>query len=238
MSGILLGTFVHKSLPDPISSGLVAQYLISDYSGSGTTLPDSSGNGRNATLSGSPTYNTDYFTFDGTNDYFISPDLDTALATETHTTECWVYFTAGGVITSYLGQASINTSYHHSAIEIVSNQPEFGLWNTGIQSTGPTGSLSTSTWYQITLTYDGSTCRGYVNGSLVGSVAVVWDSPYDGGPSEGSAFHIAFGATDVTNQGDGTYFNGRFGVTRIYNRALTAEELQENYQATKATYGL
>ena len=239
MTGIMMGTFIGRTY-QTVDSGLVAQYSISDYSGSGTNLLDSSGNSRTATLGGSPTYNTTYFTFDGTNDYFITPALATPLSAETHTTECWLYPTNNGVVTSYLGQTSINTSYHHTAIEIVSGNLEFGLWNTTtpFASTGATDSISFNAWHQVVLTYDGTTCRGYLDGSLSGSVTVSWDSPYDSQPSGGTDFHIAFGATDSTNQGDGTYYNGRWGITRIYDRALSLDEIQENYEANKATYGL
>jgi len=235
MSGIMLGTFTGK-VYHPVTDGLVLQYSMSDYSGSGTSLPDSSGNSRTGTLSGSPTYGTTYFTLDGVNDYFITPDLKTPLSSETHSTECWLYPTSNGVVTSYLGQASINTAYHHSAIEIVSGNLEFGLWNAGLQSTGPTSAMSNNAWHQVVLTYDGTTCRGYLDGSLAGSVTVSWDSPYDGGVSEATAFHIAYGATDATDQGDGTYYNGRMGLQRIYNRALSAEEIVNNFNATRLYY--
>jgi hypothetical protein len=210
---------------------------MSDYSGSGTSLPDSSGNSRTATIVGSPTHTGNYFTFDGTNDYFITPNIETPLSGENHTTECWVYPTNNGIIVTYVGQTNPFTNYHHSAIEIVSGNLEFGLWNgSGITSTGATSAISNNAWHQVVLTYDGTTCRGYLDGSLAGSVAVSWDSPHDGLGAEGTDFHMAFGAADITNQGDGTYYNGRMGLQRIYNRALSAEEIVNNFNATRLYY--
>jgi hypothetical protein len=34
------------------------------------------------------------------------------------------------------------------------------------------------------------------------------------------------------------YFDGKVSIARIYNRALTAAEVQQNYNATKGRYGL
>jgi len=234
MSGIMMGAFTGRTY-QTISSGLVAQYLISDYS-SGTSLTDSSGNSRTATIVGSPTHTSNYFTFDGTNDYFITPNIETPLSGENHTTECWVYPTNNGIVVTYVGQSNPFTAYHHSAIEIVSGNLEFGLWNgSGITSTGATSAISNNAWHQVVLTYDGTTCRGYLDGSLAGAVVVSWSSPHIDYATD---FHMAFGASDITNQGDGTYFNGRFSTTRIYDRALSLDEIQENYQATKSAFGL
>jgi len=234
MSGIMMGAFTGRTY-QTISSGLVAQYLISDYS-SGTSLTDSSGNSRTATIVGSPSHTSNYFTFDGTNDYFITPNIETPLSGENHTTECWVYPTNNGIVVTYVGQSNPFTAYHHSAIEIVSGNLEFGLWGgSGIISTGATSAISNNAWHQVVLTYDGTTCRGYLDGSLAGSVTVSWDSPHI---NSGSDMYMAFGVSDITNQGDGTYFNGRFSTTRIYNRALSLDEIQENYQATKSAFGL
>jgi hypothetical protein len=236
MSGIMLGTFTGK-VYHPVTDGLVLQYSMSDYSGSGTSLPDSSGNSRTATIVGSPSHTGNYFTFDGTNDYFITPAIATALSGDTHSTECWIYPTNNGIIVTYVGQTNPFTNYHHSAIEIVSGNLEFGLWNgSGITSTGATSAISNNAWHQVVLTYDGTTCRGYLDGSLAGSVAVSWDSPHDGLGAEGTDFHMAFGAADITNQGDGTYYNGRMGLQRIYNRALSAEEIVNNFNATRLYY--
>jgi len=49
---------------------------------------------------------------------------------------------------------------------------------------------------------------------------------------------VGFGAVDSTSQGDGTYFNGRFGVIRIYNDALSATEVLQNYNSTKGRFGI
>ncbi|MDC1543935.1 hypothetical protein N8479_09465, partial [Flavobacteriaceae bacterium] len=217
--------------PNPVQSNLILEYNSKNYS-SGNTLTDLSGNDRTGTIgtiSGLPPYDGEYFTF--SNDYIVTPDLDSAITTnnEAHSVEVWVKPSGNGVIASYLGQTTINSSYHFSAIEIVSGQVEFGLWNYGMNSTGPTGNLNFNTWHHIVLTYngDGSKIKGYVNGQKVGETPDMdFVSPNN---LSHSPFHIAFGANDSTNQGDGNYFDGDFGLLRVYNKELSANEVANNY---------
>ena len=210
------------------------------YPTTGTAVSDLTDTLGDSTLINGPTFTqagqASYWTFDGSNDYLISPNLETPMSGENHSTECWIYPTGNGVVVTYAGQANPLTDYHHSAIEIVSGNLEFGLWNgSGITSTGATSAISNNAWHQVVLTYDGTTCRGYLDGSLAGDVAVSWSSPHIDYATD---FHMAFGVSDVTNQGDGTYFNGRFGAIRIYTGALTADEILQNYNATKGRFGL
>jgi hypothetical protein len=125
-------------------------------------------------------------------------------------------------------QSAPNDSYHHASIEIVSGKLEFGLWNgTGITSTGPTDDISFNEWHQVVLTYNGTTVKGYLDGQFSGSVNVSWDSPED---STGN-FYYNFGYQTITNQGDGTNFDGRFGIMRIYEVELTASQIAQNYNS-------
>lgn len=48
---------------------------------------------------------------------------------------------------------------------------------------------------------------------------------------------MAWGATDSSNMGDGTYFNGSMNEIRVYSDALTPTEVLQNYNTNKADYG-
>ena len=208
------------------------------YTGTGTSIIDIARNNRNGTIVGSPPWNSaGYFTF--SNDYIITPDLDQVITIgdEAHSVEVWIYPTNNGVIASHLGQNNIEVGYHNSIIELVSGQVEFGLWTgTAITSTGGTGALSFNEWHQLVLTYGGhgTPVKGYIDGVLVGQTANVnFSSPMDNLASE---FRIAFGALDGTSQGDGSYFDGRFGIARVYGRALTDAEIVQNYRRNTGYY--
>lgn len=224
ISGLILG-------PSSTSSNLILEYDSQNYS-SGISIVDETDNGRDGTIVGSPTHDGNFFSF--SNDYIITPNLNSEItaSSESHTLEVWVYPTDNGVVAMYAGQTDPFSSYHHSAIEIVSGQLEVGLWNgTTISSTGPIGAVTLNQWHQLVLTYNGSVCKGYLDGVYKGQVSVTWDSPMD---DSRPGFHIALGASDITNQGDGTYFDGKFGLMKIYDGALSDSEVEDKYNETSA----
>jgi hypothetical protein len=229
----LNGSGYLQSSVEYITDNLVLYYdagVLTSYSGSGASIYDLSGNSRTGTISGSTDWSTGYFTF--SNDSIVTPDLDQIITTasEAHSVEVWVYPTNNGVIASYLGTEVPNDNYHFAAIELVSGQVEFGLWNgTAITSTGPTGALTLNEWHQLVLTYNGhgSPVKGYIDGVLVSQTSNMnFQSPMDDLTPK---FCIAFGALDGTNQGDGSYFDGRIGVMRVYKKQLSADEVLRNY---------
>jgi hypothetical protein len=225
--------------PSVVLSNLILyfdSFNTTSYNGSGTTIYDISGNNRNGTITGSPTWTSNYFTF--SDDYITTPNLGLAIpsANESHSVELWVYPTDNGVLVQYNGQPTPNASYHHSAIEIVGGNLEVGLWDgiSAVASTGNIGAVSFNQWHQLVLTYNGSVCKGYIDGVYKGSVNVAWSSPMNAS----LPFYMNFGYRDTTSQGDGTDFNGRFGIMRVYNKELTASEVLNNYNADKSTYGI
>ena len=217
-----------------VTENLLLQYNTLNtlsYNGSGTIIYDISGNNRNGTIVGSPTWISNYFTF--VDDYITTPNLSSLITTsnQIHSVELWVYPTDNGVLVQYNNTTNPNTSYHHSAIEIVGGNLEVGLWNgSGLSSSGNIGAVSFNQWHQIVLTYNGSVCKGYVDGVFKGLVNTAWSSPLP--------FYMNFGYADLTSHGDGTNFNGRFGIMRVYNKELTVSEVLGNYNTDKSKFGL
>ncbi|MCI4641870.1 MAG: YDG domain-containing protein, partial [Flavobacteriaceae bacterium] len=213
-----------------MTNSLVLEYNSYEYSGSGTSISDTSTNSRNGTIGGNPTYSNDVFTWTDS-DYIRTPNLSSVIQhnSEAHTIELWINPTNNGVLAQYNGQNSHNTGYHFSALEIVSGKLEFSMWDDGMVSSGPTVNIPFNQWNHVVLTYDGSKIKGYLNGEYVtGSETTVnWDHPKE--YSSSNSFVINFGAEDTTNQGDGTRFDGQFGVARVYNRALSLSEVIQNY---------
>lgn len=107
------------------------------------------------------------------------------------------------------------------------------------RSLAVTSTFNTSSWYNIMVTYSGSTdvnaspglATVYVNGQSVGSGPVSIVVSEQGCP-------VSLGIPngyDVNQRGDG--FNGRFAVGYIYNRRLNANEVLFNYNANKNRFG-
>lgn len=85
-------------------------------------------------------------------------------------------------------------------------------------------------WYQIVLTRTSSNGQiVYLNGSQIGTGNV--SNTFTDGDTD-------FGAIGADNPGYSGYLNGKVGSVRIYNRALTPEEIQQNFNTTKSRFGL
>ena len=81
--------------------------------------------------------------------------------------------------------------------------------------TAGTQALPLNTWTFLAATYDGSTVRFFVNGTEVGTRSA-------GGSLLTTTGALRFGGNSVW----GEYFSGRLDEIRVYNRRLTATEIQ------------
>ncbi len=85
--------------------------------------------------------------------------------------------------------------------------------------------LVANRWYFMTLTWDSSFGKVYMNGEFATSDAAAVGSRV--APST-----LAIGGSINTR------FDGKMGAFYIYNRALTPSEIKQNYNATKGRFGL
>lgn len=207
--------------------------LIQSYIGSGTTWTDISGNAKNATLVASPTFTNNYFAFSSASSQYANFASSIAAATQTTGTIClWVYPTGQGQLLAILGQSTINTGYHHCAMDISSAGVfGFGLWNGSSVSKVSSSAQSLNRWHHICITYASSTLTGYVNGASIGSPATfTWSAPTN-------VLYFGLMATDSTICNvAASYGNGRIGHLSYYNRALSATEILQNYNAGLGMY--
>jgi len=87
--------------------------------------------------------------------------------------------------------------------------------------------LSSNVWYNLVLTYDQNFVKGYINGVLD------VNSAKTGAPVWGGAIRLGY-----TTGGEDAPSVTNIAVAQIYNRALTASEVVQNYEATKTRFGL
>jgi hypothetical protein len=226
-----------------VSTGLILNYDIgnaSSYPGTGATVTDLQANS-NASLFNTPTYASNYLTFNGTNQYLTTnTNLNSKLSPANTSTVIsifvWVYPIDNGVIVQELGQTTPNSAWHDSQIEMVAGTMKFSVWQ---NQPGFSSTISTplSAWYYAGFTFDGSVLRGYVNGALaVTSATITRSTPYNNGGN--LPLHYAIAHTDATNLGDGTFSNMRLGAFHIYNTALSAGQVLTNFQAGRSRYGV
>ncbi len=197
--------------------------------GSGTTAYDSSGYNNNGTLCNGPTWVEGKYgkalSFDGVDDYVRVADSDSLDVTNDITIEAWVktdgWTGTDQVIVSKFDYPSADEAY---ALYISEGEIGFILSSDG-GTTGRTHLTSTYTlnidqWYHIVATYSSSdsTTKLYVNGSYI-------DSTTHTGGIYNSAQPLKIGIVNAANQAP---FNGRIDEVKIYNRALSEEEIVAN----------
>ena len=218
------------------------------YPGSGTTWTDLSGNGNNGTLVNTPTYsssNGGNLAFDGVGDYGYI-DYSASLApTSAISGGGWIYYsdwnTSSGNIFSKL--QSSGYALQHSAFipQFPSFVPQvYFLVRLGgaFQSSAFSKSLMNSGWNHIFATFDGRYIRMYLNGNAVGT-------PYDHGSVASIQYavnnNLAIGrdaAAGSSNSVEGNLTNATISNLQIYNRALTASEIQQNFNALRGRFGI
>jgi hypothetical protein len=220
-----------------VTSGLAADYDVSSYT-SGTTLFDIQ-NSNNATLYNSPAYSSTggkYLTFNGINTYTITSNLASSIGnTNKITLFAWVYPTGNGVIISELGFPGPTSGWHESVMEITGgNTLRVGFWTgTGIIQLNT--AITLNAWHLIAITYDGVTMKGYLNNVNFGSVNFQREAPH---LYAGNGEYFALGLTESTHMGHGGYGNFRLGDFQVFNRALSADELDRTYNLYAYRYKL
>lgn len=224
--------------PRIITDGLVL-YLdaanTKSYPGSGTTWTDLSGNGNNGTLINGPTFdngNNGSIVFDGVNDFVTTGNqLDPiayglfADATSFWSVSSWFLpdtaNTANGAITGKGGGTGGLATY-----VVYESGTSLNVRLRGGTILTITSAL-TSTWNEVVITWDGTAAKAYLNGSYVNDIVV--------GVAAKQLNNFVIGAT---GSGVNTFYKGNVADTKVYNRALTSNEILQNYNATKGRFGL
>jgi hypothetical protein len=188
------------------------------YSGSGTLINDLSGNGYNYNTWNSPTYSSNSLNFTAASSQYIYGVPLQTLGSGSYSVEVWINPSAtSGVV---VDENNFN-GWHTSIIELISGTIYARVYN---GTTLNLGTFSTGTWYQIVLVYDhvNLTQLGYVNGTFKSSNSVTRSVP-------NTPVAYLIGNSDSTNLGNGTYYSGKFQTLLVYNTALTAAGVLNNY---------
>jgi hypothetical protein len=220
--------------PKIVTNGLVLSLDAADrnsYSGTGTAWNDLSGNGNTGTLTNGPTYsstNGGSIVFDGTNDRCL-----TQLPASTIGAICTVVATC--TCNSYGVDAQ-------GARRIVSLDRTAGSskWAIATKSTGgiqfvsgggnEDGNIFDITIgeiFQVSLVLQNTSYKLYKNGELKINTTFTPDASSFGNVSIGSRPTV-----------DDRFWDGKIFNTIIYNRALSATEVLQNYNALKSRFNL
>jgi hypothetical protein len=215
--------------PEIVNNGLVLHLDAANqrsYSGSGTTWSDLSGNGNNGTLVNGVGYSSNdkgTLTFDGINDEVQVPN-STSLNPLNNTLICWVKsntatWNATGPLMSkrsvFVMYPDVNTR----------NVRYFYYLNNSWQFQMITASDITI-WNMYACTWNGTAITAFLNGNQI-------NSGNKTGPMSTTDTNILYIGRDL-----GSYLNGNIAQSMMYNRALTAEEIKQNFEALRGRYNV
>jgi len=222
--------------PDGISDGLVLALDAANkvsYPGSGTGWYNLSGTVNSGSLKNGPTFsgaNRGTFVFDGTDDNVQLGNASAFLPTSAITINCWAKTNVVQVykkifVTVAVGTQSV-TGVYFSLGPATDNIYLGIITNNGSQYATSTTNPSTTLFSNFCGTYDGANIRLYLNGTLLATQA-----------HTGTIVNSGIGRISGYDNG-GEIWDGNISTVSIYNRALTATEVLQNYNATKTRFGL
>jgi hypothetical protein len=226
-----------------VTNGLVLNLdaaKTDSYPGTGTTWRDLSGFNNNGTLTNGPTFSgigkQASIVFDGVNDFVDLGNSSNVTTFTSLTINTWVKpvtlplsFNQGRVIIR--GDDSYRLYWYDNGGG-TGNKLYFFSSHIGEASIASsvgylTSNFTTNVWYNITALYNGSQTQLFVNGSLVAT------STGKSGTITGTN-NILLGKSN----GNEYYLNGSMASIQLYNRALTAQEITQNFNTLRGRYGI
>jgi hypothetical protein len=240
-SPVRFGAVLSSAVPSSaVVDGLVAWYRFADNSNTAidytaeldddrfadTTAFDGTVNGASFVENGGVRdvltgANSGAYDFDGTDDFISGPDSLAALvqSSGSFTIMCWanVDSTANEQLAMNFNSARFSIGYKPFGPTGYGFRGDDGASIVRIDS----GDTTTNQYRHLTATFDGSQVKFYLNSSLEGS------KPFDGFVADDEEFTIS-------SQGGGfrSFFDGTIDDVRLYNRALSASEINQIYQNT------
>ncbi len=235
-------------VPSIVSDNLYFEVDASNsnsYPGSGTTWYNLL-NGIDFTINDAGWSSTDggRFEFDGISDFTYPNLADTTLQLKTtpQTLQVWVKFNSFGSdnpIFNYYSTTNIPYTPSDGYMLYVQSDRTIVSYTDGSSGTrlvNSTSTVSANQWYLITYVFQASsvanTTRVYVNTTEYISTSHGSDTV---STNQGQGLRIAYNGQPG---GSGKYANCSIGAIYAYTDALTAEEVEFNYNTTKSRYGL
>jgi hypothetical protein len=215
--------------PKIVTDGLILALDAANpksYPGTGTAWNDLSGNGNNGTLVNGPTFNSDNtgsIVFDGINDRVTANNT-----IDVNSCTFDIFCKIDNPSASSSSQIAFGyPNGTNQRIYLGFSSPTNG-WDVGIQSQawGTTSIPVDTNWHNFIVTLNSGTIKIY----------------YDGVDSRTRNYTTFTTSGNIISLGDNFStsfsFAGKIALFKSYNRALNADEILQNYNATKSRYGL
>jgi hypothetical protein len=225
--------------PKIVTNGLVLALDAANkksYPGSGTTWTDLSGNGNNGTLVNGPTFdggNVGSIVFDGVDDYVNLGNVQSINNVDAKTFSFWHYLqttTVGSTNLIFGYQSQTNPTGTRSYFDDNNISGQLRVVENGVSFGTIPGFFVYDQWNNVTIVSGNLNITAYRNGVFIGARNGMLN------PSVISNinFQIGYGY----HSGGDRRSSGKFSTLQIYNRALSPQEVQRNYEALRGRYGI
>jgi len=187
------------------------------YPGTGTTWYDLSGNGNNAQLESSPTFSNKHLNFNvsGAKARINSP----VGGAGTTTAQIWYKRDEISSSTSWRTLLGADTANRHHLISQASSR-ELGVWDGSFRGFGYTP-IADGLYHSYVIVYDNAaTASLYVDSIFISTIAIVLNL-------------ATYPIGNIGNWNSSTYWAGNIDRVVLYNRSLTVDEIEQNYNAQK-----
>jgi len=237
-------TCVNEDYDGIVTSGLTLNLdasFLSSYPKSGTTWYDLSYSGYNGTLTNGPIYSGDgggTFIFDGVDDY-VDPLYTTPIGTNDFSYSVWVKYTAsqiGAIMAKRLGSPTFEQFSLFVAGDYYGNTAGTYIacddYKSGGRYVNTVNTYGDGNWHYVVVTRNSTGVLIYVDGvsqTLIGT---------NGGstPNLSIASKLFIGCSGDNQTPGGIPFNGSITLVQAYNRAISAQEVRQNYNAGLARF--
>jgi hypothetical protein len=214
----------HNYSPMDIVSGLVGYWSFDDG-----TATDNSGSGNHGTkfgtifISGGGPNGKGCLSFDGVDDYITVPHSSSLYFQNTFSISVFVKPTSDNM--EFVTKAVFPNPWTGFCLRYyTSNKININVYNTGGTNANVNFNINIidGNWHHIVGTYDGSTVKLYIDKNQVAS------GQLSGNVGNSEPLRIGYD----TPEWSGAFFNGLLDETRIYNRTLTQDDINELYDIT------
>ncbi len=228
------------TLENIVTNGLILNIdpaNSSSYSGVGNTIYDLSGFGNTGTLTNGPTFsglNGGSITFDGSSNYIDLTPTGTGISltsSSDYNISGWIYVEATqpktnpSIVEKYNGIGGYPIAIRWSSNTL------YTIVYDGTNGVATGASITPNTWtyFSANNILSQKKLEMYMNSSLIGSTTYSTLNNI----TTTASIKIGYRGFDAN-----TYFAGKLAKLQIYNRALSATEVMQNYNATKGRFGL
>lgn len=236
--------------PQLVNNGLILNLDAGDplsYPKTGTSWLDLSGNSNNGTLTNGPVYNKargGVISFDGVDDVVVTNDTNLRFNTPTFTVCAMFYWnganTASALVSKRNGatpnqQYTISIAGDIAASTVGNNLQLVAKDDSNSTIVGLQYALPAAGWYYAVGVISTQAQTLYVNGASRASSTVDLTGKTFNIPSK----DLCIGAA-VNDGGNGYsyFYGGNISRVMIYNRAISADEVTQNFKAVRGRYGL